>query len=523
MFLTDRRTLLAGLAAGLALPPGSLALARPEAGQGARLGPARDFSPHWLSHHAKQLASKPYKAPQYPQSAIVKSLNFDAMQKIRFRADHALWRGAPVPYPISFFHLNKYSPEPVRLHALENGHRGRLVSREIIYGADYFDYGSSGINPKPLAHLGFSGFRAMNSQSSNTDWLAFQGASYFRSSGADGQYGASARGIAINTALSTAEEFPRFSQFWLTENGATLTIYALLEGNSVTGAYKFDAVKHGGVIIDVHAELFFRADISRLGLAPLTSMYWYGENERRKAVDWRPEIHDSDGLALWTGRGERIWRPLIDPPHVLVNSYMDTNPKGFGLMQRDRDFNDYQDDGAFYNRRPGIWVEPHGNWGPGAVQLVEIPTEDETHDNIVAYWRPDGNYGNGDNLTLDYRLYWQDSIPGFSKDIAQTVATRIGRGGVPGVWPPPAGKRKFVIDFKGGALTKMPARFDIKPIVTASRGKIDNTYSIKVVGTDRWRAFFDLSADGKAPIDLRCYLKLDDKTLTETWLYQYFP
>jgi len=240
------------------------------------------------------------------------------------------------------------------LHAVADG-----KAREILYGPDYFDYGASGLDPAALAKLGFSGFRVMDGTGKPTDWLAFQGASYFRSSGQEEQYGASARGIAINTAAATAEEFPRFSEFWLDDNGPVISIYALLDGPSITGAYKFDAMKNESkaVVMNCHCDLFFRADISRLGVAPLTSMYWYGENERRKAADWRPEIHDNDGLALWTGKGERIWRPLVNPPQVMTNSFADNNPKGFGLLQRDRDFANYQDDGAFYDRRPGIWVE----------------------------------------------------------------------------------------------------------------------------------------------------------------------
>jgi glucans biosynthesis protein len=251
-------------------------------------------------------------------------------------------------------------------------------------------------------------------------------------------------------------------------------------------------------------------------------MYWYGENERRKADDWRPEIHDNDGLAIWTGKGERIWRPLINPPHVQTNSFADENPKGFGLMQRDRDFTDYQDDGAWYEKRPGIWVEPKGNWGAGAVQLVEIPTDNETNDNIVAYWRPDGDIKPGDSRSFDYRLYWQDSEPAYPKTIAKVVATRLGRGGIPGQSPWPRDRKKFVVDFTGGPLAELKQRFDITPVIGVSRGKVDNAYVIKVVGTDLWRALFDLQVDGNAPVDLRLYLKLGDKTLSETWIYQYF-
>jgi glucans biosynthesis protein len=518
MLMPDRRLLLAALSAGL-LPPGArAALANAvNAGQTVRLGPPQDFSFDALAALAKKNASQPYKAPPSRAAQIIKGIDFDAAQKIRFRPDHALWAHGPASDPVSFFHLNKYSADPVSIHVVESG-----KAREILYGPDYFDYSASGLDARALANLGFAGFRVMDGQGKPTDWLAFQGASYFRSSGQDAQYGASARGIAINTGTAAPEEFPRFSQFWLESSGPVIGIYALLDGPSITGAYRFDAMKNEAVVMNVHCVLFARANIPRLGIAPLTSMYWYGENERRKAADWRPEIHDSDGLAMWTGKGERIWRPLIDPPQVMTNSFLDENPKGFGLIQRDRDFENYQDDGAYYNKRPGIWVEPKGNWGAGAVQLVEIPTDDEIHDNIVACWRPEGDIKAGASLSFDYRLYWQNSEPDYPKTIAKVVATRLGVGGVPGQVPVPRDKRKFVVDFTGGPLMQMAQRFDVKPVVTASRGKIDNSYVIKVVGTDRWRAFFDLQAEGGVPVDLRMYLKLGDKTLSETWIYQYF-
>lgn len=513
----DRRLLLAALSASL-LPPAARAAAANAVNGSVRLGPPQDFSFDGLTAIAKKNASLPYKAPKSRAAQIIKGIDFDAVQKIKFRPDHALCEHGPDP--VSFFHLNKYSADPVVLHVVEGG-----KAREILYGPDYFDYGASGLDPKALAGLGFAGFRVMDGQNKPTDWLAFQGASYFRSSGQDGQYGASARGIAINTGAAAPEEFPRFSEYWLEPNGPAIGIYALLDGPSITGAYRFDAMKSEGgpVVMNVHCVLFFRANIARLGIAPLTSMYWYGENERRKAADWRPEIHDSDGLALWTGKGERIWRPLVDPPQVMTNSFMDENPRGFGLIQRDRDFENYQDDGAYYNRRPGIWVEPAGNWGQGAVQLVEIPTDDEIHDNIVAYWHPQAEIKAGGSLSFDYRLYWQDSEPAYPKDIARVVATRLGVGGIPGQVPVPHDKRKFVVDFTDGPLMQMQQRFDVKPVVSASRGKIDNSYVIKVVGTDRWRAFFDLQVEGNAPVDLRLFLRLGDKTLSETWIYQYFP
>jgi periplasmic glucans biosynthesis protein len=486
---------------------------------GLTFGPQRPFSFERLRARARNMARAAYSPPHRPAPDVVRTMNFDLSQHIAFRPEYGLWADSPSPMPLRFFPVKQVVPNAVKIYALNGG-----MAREVIYRPTYFDWDGTGLDKRLPADAGFSGFRVMNGQGVERDWLAFQGASYFRSSGSQDQYGASARGIAVDTALSTKEEFPNFTEFWIAESGDGLvTVYALLDGPSITGAYKVTAQRKGAVTMDIHAEIFARADIDRLGIAPLTSMFWYDETNRLQGDDWRPEIHDSDGLSLWTGSGERIWRPLADPPHVQTNSFFDKDPKGFGLLQRDRDFNDYEDDGTFYNRRPSIWVEPKGKWGEGAVQLVEIPTNDETHDNIVAYWVPKAHVSAGTSLALDYRLYWQDPEPFLPAGIAHVVATRVGRGGIPG-GEVLANKRKFVIDFEGGPLSDMAPRYDIVPVVTLSRGKLDRPYSIKVVGTRRWRAIFDVIFDqGGGPADMRCFLRLGNKTLTETWLFQYFP
>jgi glucans biosynthesis protein len=520
-FFNRREFILAGAPLALTLTgfPGTRGFADTAS---ARFGEPHPFDFGVLQQTAKDLAAKSYVPTKAPAPDLVNKIDFDVAQHIKFRADRELFAAGPGVFPVRLFHLDKFNPLPVQINILSEG-----SARRLIYSAQDFDYQNTGLAQKLPPDMGFSGFRVMDSHHAATDWLAFQGASYFRSSGQDNQYGGSARGIAVDTRSSSKEEFPRFVAFWLAEpqtGRPSITIYALLDGPSLTGAYQFEATKQTGALMQIRANLFVRDDIAQLGIAPLTSMYWYGENERRYATDWRPEIHDSDGLALWTGKGERIWRPLIDPPSVLTNSFLDENPKAFGLMQRDRDFADYQDDGAFYNRRPSMWVEPQGDWGAGAVQLVEIPTQDEIHDNIVAFWTPKRAIKAGEQLDVSYKLYWRNDEPNPPTDIGRITATRIGQGGVPGK-PAPTDKDsfKFVIDFEGGPLSKMAARFDVTPVVTVSRGKIVNPYVIKVVGTNRWRALFDIYAPGKQQIDLRCYLRLDNKTLTETWLYQYFP
>lgn len=505
---------------------GSLALLRtlgapigPAWAAPAELGPARPFNFAWLRAEAKALAERPYQAPQVLHPEFLERIDYDLYQQIRFRPALALWEDGGAPFPVQFFHLGRYAKVPVSLHVVEDGQ-----ARQIVYTGDYFDYGDTGLDNELPGELGFAGFRVMDGRDVPTDWLAYQGASYFRSSGALDQYGLSARGLAINTALPEPEEFPRFTAFWLEqtpEDSRRVVIHALMDSPSVTGAYRFDWINDQGAVAEVRAELFCRADIQRMGVAPLTSMFWYGENNRHQATDWRPEIHDSDGLALWTGRGERLWRPLKNPASVRTSWFVDENPKGFGLLQRDRAFHNYEDDGVFYDRRPSVWVEPLEGWGTGWVQLIEIPTDDEIHDNIVAYWLPKEPVTAGSTWTFTYRLHWLADEP-YPPAVGRVRHTRLGKGGIPGQ-PRPEGARKFVIDFAGGPLEELVKQDPVEPVIDTGRGRIDNAYALQVVGTTIWRAFFDLYVEGEEPVDVRCFLRLGDRTLTETWLYQYSP
>ncbi len=484
------------------------------------LGPPQPFDFTWLQGQARALAGRAYRPAVVRYSDILETIDYDAYQQIHFRPERALWEDGGAPFPVQFFHLGRYSKEPVGLYVVENG-----TAREIHYSPDYFTFGKTELDGKLPGDVGFAGFRVMDGHGVQTDWLAYQGASYFRSSGALDQYGMSARGLAIDVAMPWPEEFPRFTQFWLEAtdpDSSHILIYALMDSPSVAGAYRFNWVKTEGAVVDLQAELFCRKDIARMGVAPLTSMFWFAENNRNQATDWRPEIHDSDGLAMWSGAGERIWRPLNNPDVVRTSSFFDQNPKGFGLLQRDRAFYDYEDDGVFYDRRPSVWVEPLADWGRGAVQLVEIPTDDEIHDNIVVYWLPAERIRAGSHWSFAYRLHWLADEPYPPVEVGRVRATRLGRGGIPGQ-PRPKGARKFVIDFAGGPLPSLEKQNDVQPVINTSRGRIDNAYALQVVGTKTWRAFFDLYVDGDDPVELRCYLRLGDRTLSETWLYQYLP
>ena len=514
--MLSRRDLF-GVLAALGLTP-SLAVREAEAlAASSRLGTAKPFSFTRLIAAARERASLPY-GPESPRAAdTLEAIDYDRHWQIRFKPDHTV-QAAGGKAPLRFFHLGRFFKLPVGIHLVDGD-----KARQVLYSPDYFDIPKDNPATSLPDDIGFAGFRVMLPDA-DRDWLAFLGAAYFRSSGALDQYGLSARALCIDVAMPTPEEFPRFTNFYFGASKTSLfTIYADLEGPRISGAVRWDVNRDGDgkpVVMDMAVRFYPRADIARLGIGTLTSMFWYDETNRQSAADWRPEIHDSDGLAIWSGSGERLWRPLNNPRTVVTSTFVDRDVKGFGLCQRDRNFDNYQDDGVFYDRRPTVWVEPTAPWSTGAVQLVEIPTDDEIHDNIVAYWLPDKPAVAGAEIAFDYRLTWGADEPHVPA-VGRVVATRLGIGGVPGQ-SRPAGVVKYVIDFDGGELGHYGQQDGVEAVVSASAGTVSGVYALPVVGTSRWRAVFDFASDGASdPVDMRLYLKAKDKTLTETWLYQH--
>jgi periplasmic glucans biosynthesis protein len=540
--INRRSLLLMGAAAAIAdvSPAGAQAA-------GLELGAPQAFSFDAVIARARAQAGRAYQAPPSPAPEILEQIDYDAHGKIKFKPELGLFAAdqkasggrandiTKGKFAATFFHLGRYFKKPQRIHVVEGGQ-----AREIIYREDYFDMPRDSVAHKLPKGAGFAGFRFQEANASGgaaptkgwkdkdlpwqgNDWVAFLGASYFRAIGDEFQYGLSARGLMLDAAIGgKAEEFPDFTHVWLERGqGDSVVAYCLLDSPSVAGAFRFVMTRGKGVTMEIDTQLFVRKEVDRFGVAPLTSMFWYSETIKPTAVDWRPEVHDSDGLAIWTGSGERIWRPLNNPRRTVASSFGDENPRGFGLLQRDRLFDHYQD-GVFYERRPSLWVEPLGQWGRGAVQLIEIPTDDEIHDNIVAAWIPAENPKAGASLKFAYRLHWQADEPNPTA-LARVVATRLGNGGQPGTTRP-QGVRKFMIEFKGGPLENIP--FGVKPeaVLWASRGTFSYVFT-EAVPNDvpgHWRAQFDLAADGADPVEMRCFLKAGDKVLTETWLYQYW-
>ncbi|WP_445504635.1 glucan biosynthesis protein [Microvirga sp. G4-2] len=499
---------------------------RAMAQQGLKMGAPAPFSFDDLKKQAETMARTAYMAPPSPSPDILYQIDYDAHGKIRFKTDLALWANGPGEFPVTFFHMGRFFQKPVRMHVVENGQ-----AREIIYDTEYFDMPADSPARKLPDNTGFAGFRFQEARNGKldwkkNDWVAFLGASYFRAIGELYQYGLSARGLAVDVAVhGKAEEFPDFTHVYFetpSPGSDTVTVYALLDGPSVAGAYRFVMKRAAAVTMDLDSALFLRKDIQRLGIAPLTSMYWYSEKAKTTAIDWRPEIHDSDGLAMWTGTGERIWRPLNNPPRIITSAFSDENPKGFGLLQRDRNFDHYLD-GVYYDRRPSLWIEPQGSWGQGAIQLVEIPTDDEIHDNIVVMWVPADPARAGQALNFRYRMHWSADEP-YPTPLARVIATRFGNGGQAGT-ARPKGVRKFMVEFIGEPLTKLPSGVIPKPVLSASRGEFSNVLTEAVPDNvpGHWRTQFDLTVTGTEPVEMRCYLRNGDEVLSETWLYQYHP
>ena len=505
-----RRKMIATLVASSAFAPGPALAQNPP-------GPPR-FSFEDVVRRARDIALVPFSVTPPALPDAISGLDFDAWRDIRFRPDKALLGSNGGPFRLQTFHLGHLFKQPVTVNTIRDG-----IATPIPYAANLFDYGRTRIE-KPLpVNLGFAGFRLhypLNQPDMMDEVIAFLGASYFRFLGRHQRYGLSARALCIN-AGTELEEFPFFREFWVEtpEPGADrATIYGLLDGDAATGAFRFDLYPGKDSVVDVTATLFARKPGVKFGLAPLTSMFFTGENDRRFTADFRPELHDSDGLLLHSGAGEWIWRPLRNPPKLELSTFLDSGIKGFGLMQRDRVFEHYQDLDLAYELRPAYFVEPRDNWGEGRVELVELPTSDETNDNIVAAWTPHEAPEIGKPYTYGYRIIatldaaWL-SPGGRALNTYLTQPRALGSGE-----PLPAGAQRFIVDFAGGDLEYYlsdPALVEAVP--TTGNGRILRSFLVPNRHTNGFRAAIDVQLEAGQSTDLRAFLKTGNRALTETW------
>jgi glucans biosynthesis protein len=479
-------------------------------------GAALAFGLDDVALRARDIAARPYKAPVDRLPPELRDLDYDAMRDIRFKPQNALWRRENLPFELMFLHLGRGVREPVAINTIDPD-----GVHKVAFDPDQFDYGRNHVDPLKLRELGYAGFRvhyAVNTPAYNDEVLVFLGASYFRALGKSQLYGLSARGLAVDTAEAGGEEFPRFTEFWIERprRGATsLTIYALLESRRLAGAYRFVLTPGNDTLVHVVARLYPREAPGKLGIAPLTSMFAFGENQPGRD-DYRPEVHDSDGLSIETREGEWIWRPLVNPRRLMVTSFALNSPRGFGLMQRDRLPTSYEDPEALYERRPSVWVEPVGAWNEGRVELVQIPSPDETNDNIVAYWVPKVLPAPGKPIEFAYRMRWSLQGP-TPPDRGWVVQSRRGRGYV----KQPDGDIHFVVDFDGPTLRALGPESPLEAQVTVDANALlreRNLYRNRVSGA--WRMSVRIKrVDPSKPVELRALMAREGEPVSETWAY----
>jgi glucans biosynthesis protein len=496
----------------------SLALGAARAASAAAPAP---FGFVQVVERARELAAQPFRDPTGKIPDWLLRLGYDQWREIRFRPERALWSEGRLPFQVQFFHPGFLYDRPVAVHVVD-----AQGVHDVAFSPSRFDYGSNDFAssvPQDLGHAGLRVHFPLKTPTYHDEVIVFLGASYFRAVGRRQGFGLSARGLAVDTALPRGEEFPWFSEFWLVRPAAgasELAIYALLESPGLTGAYRF--VVHPGeqTVVEVTCQIFRRWKISKLGIAPLTSMFFVGENTLREIHDFRPEVHDSDGLLVASATGEWIWRPLDNPTSLQVSGFALRDPRGFGLIQRDREFEHYQDLETRMELRPSAWVVPKEGWGEGRVELVEIPTRSDVNDNIVAYWVPEEVPPPGEPLSFSYSIHWYGSDtrrpPG-----GRALATRRDYGMVENA-------QRFVVDFTGGGLEKLPAETVLRGVISlgpgsGEEGELLDQQVFKNPVTGGWRLVFQIRPYGSDPIELRAFLQQGERALTETWSYGLRP
>lgn len=458
-----------------------------------------------MRDYARDLASRPFVAQATGLPGYLAKLSYDQYRTLRFDKQQALWRGSKLPWQVEFFHRGFIYAGRVDINVVSNGR-----SVPVAYTPSQFVF--DGIERPTDEDLGFAGFRLhapLNRPDYFDEVAAFLGASYFRSLAKGLGYGLSARGLAIRTADPKGEEFPYFKTFWIEQPApgtdlGPITVHALLDSPSAAAAFRFLIAPGTETVFDTQMTLFPRVDIDKIGIAPLTSMFLFDTSDRSRIDDWRPAVHDSDGLMIDTGHGEALWRPLANPTRLQVSQFTGHAPRGFGLVQRKRSFGLYEDLESRYENRPSAWIEPVGDWGDGAVMLVEIPTNKEVNDNIVAFWRPKQALKAKAPYTFAYRLRWM-ALP--TPRVAPVVGTFIGGSG---------DTRSVVLDY-----ADLPASPALRADVTADKGELRNIVSEPNTATGGWRVSFELRPSGEATVELHARLLDGDRPVSETWLYRW--
>ncbi len=501
----DRRTAILGAISASALRPAST-----RAAEGG-------FGFEDVAAMAAARAAERYERREQALAGPFADLDYDRYRKIRGLPEARLWRGAGAGFSIDFTPPGMIYRDRVALHVVSGGTARRIRFRSELFAVSGAEAPLPSPGPEAEAGMDFSGFRILfplNRPDKEDEIAVFQGASYFRALGRGHVYGLSARGLALGPASEEGEEFPAFTDFWLHEpapNAADLLVHALLDGPSLAAAFEFRIRPGAETVMETRAAFFPRRRVETAGIAPLTSMYLFGPKDRRGMDDFREAAHDSDGLQMITGAGERLWRPLANPGRLRLSAFADQAPKGFGLVQRARAFADFEDAEARYEKRPSCWVEPVGDWGRGAVNLIEIPTPTELNDNIVAFWRPEAPLEPGERRDFAWRLLWCDTPPDRA-GLGRVVATREGRA------VNDERLRHVVVDFAFDA----PPGEGVEVAAQTDAGAIEHVALFPLPGEARLRVALDFlpPGDGEAELRLALVGPAGD-AVSETWLHRW--
>lgn len=471
----------------------------------------------YVADLAAKRAAQPYQQSGKDVPKYFREIDYDTYRRITFRPDTTMWRQAGLRFQLQFYHPG-YLYAGVRLNEITDSH-----AQPIPFAQSFFDYHDLKIPFFSRWGLEFAGFKALHPLNQPDKWdevISFLGASYFRALGRNQVYGASARGLALDPGGTLPEEFPEFIEYWIRKPDAdatVLTVHALLDGPSVAGAYTFTITPGLETVVETHATLFFRHTPREPGYAPLTSMFWFGENSQNRFGDYRPEVHDSDGLLVAPDKDTRLWRPLQNPAALVRSDFDAPALAGFGLLQRDRAFSSYADLEGRYERRPGIWVEPVGQWPAGKVRLIELPAQNEYQDNVTAYWAPQETPAPGKPIELSWKERWS-TAPTFGGPPGWVGATRqVLHDGAPD-------RTRYLVDFNGTSVTSAPADAAVTAVVTASSGATITHQVLRNAPENSWRLVVQARAKpGSPPVEIRGQLLLDGKPLTETWVTHWLP
>jgi glucans biosynthesis protein len=478
----------------------------------AALGDGQRFDPAVIAEVARQLARRPFAAGADDLPDPFANLTQEQYAAVKALPSSHIWadgRGIAVEPLHRGFVFN----DAVTLHLVEDG-----VVRRVAYDRARFEYGRLAIPPN-LPDIGFSGVRLHSSfgNSQPVEFATIQGATFFRAVARGQSYGTVARALALKPADSRGEEFPVFRALWLERpapGSNTITLHGIIDSESTAGAIRMTFRPGEMTIVDVETTLFPRVALEHVGLGGMGSTYLFGPNDRRNVDDVRPAVHDAGGLQMLNGRGEWLWRPLQNPETLQISAFLDASPRGFGLLQRERSFEAFHDDEQHYERRPSLWVEPLGDWGQGSIQLLEIPSDAEINDNVLAYWRPRAPMAAGSEVSFAYRQYWGWAPPE-RPPLALAAMTRVGRGSA-------GRRRRFSVDFAGEMLGDNQAG-DLKPMLTVAPGAVQNLRVWPYPERKVARVSFELDPGNENACEMRLILEMGGKPVSETWLYRWTP